>query len=216
MRDVILHGYWNNKTKMDSYLDMINDLSDKVANGDSEFVINHINKNGNNGGYAVYMLNGSLRHGHFDNAKYILMSGCVPIENISDMFNKYSYIGNGNIEVLRFLLNYYKPTTKNNISIQYAILGNRLDLVKFLIDVGIDPSCSCNAPLKLAIFRSQFNIAKLLLKDPRVRAAVTDRTSIINDLWNDIVNDIVKREMACHYLSQFVHVDIGKTIIEYV
>jgi len=97
--------------------------------------------------------------------------------------------------------NWVDPSDENNEAIILAVLNERTEIVKILLqDKRVDPSAGGNYPIAIAADRGYTEIVKMLLNDKRVDWRVVQNKPLVQKLLSENNNDIEKK-LAQSYLS---------------
>ncbi|KAJ3308630.1 Dynein heavy chain 3, axonemal [Boothiomyces sp. JEL0838] len=103
--------------------------------------------------------------------RYLLSLGCDP--QIGDNYGIMQAAENGDVEIVKLLLDKADPAADNNYAIRLAAEKNHLEVVKLLLaDSRVDPSANENSSIQWSSFNGSFEITSMLLKDSRVNPAV--------------------------------------------
>jgi len=151
------------------------------------------------------------------------------IENDQEYWRKRlsNYLG---FEVFDRVGETWKKMYENVVEMEKDFLGmvrlNYLEIIAGLIKQGIDPSMANNKAVRLAAFRGNFEIVKLLLEDPRVDPAAGDnyairfasyagRTEIVKLLLEDPrIDPSAQRNEAIRWASARGYYDVVKLLLE--
>ena len=87
---------------------------------------------------------------------------------------------NGDLEMVRLLINEVNPATRNNCAIRMASLHGHSEVVKLLLqDERVDPTADDNYAIHGASYNGHVEVVRLLLQDERVDPTVINNASII-------------------------------------
>lgn len=117
----------------------------------------------------------SARQGHFNMVNFIITKGLVEKTFISSAFT--AAAGAGEINILKPMKTFISEQKTLEDGLVLSIHNNRLDIVKYLVNEGVDVNCKNGWPLLLSVKKKFWIIFKYLI----------DHNADINIRYNEII-----------------------------
>lgn len=196
------------------------DMLISIASGGYMEVLKYMFDNNDIGEYFSVMIRVASTWGRINIVKFLLEKD--PSLSCKDAIVKAAI--NGRTNIVKYMIPFIKDEEDLNYNelFKKTAANYRYKTVKFLLTLPqVDPAFKNGEVLKSALYslciENENNrlIAKLLLKDIRIRKTIDYRPKGTNELWDEIVNDIVNDTMVLSLLKKMFVDDIANLIMEY-